>query len=145
MFFRPALLAVLLVSGTAAAAAAQSGEFPFRRFGSRTWVMPRFEMRPYRYSVRDNQRIRADVERARVRLMERSRELADRVRLRGFDSRGDLALRLRDRGLAMRDDARNRRMELRFRDMDRVRELRDRMDHFRLERPMIMRRHARTI
>jgi hypothetical protein len=103
-------------------------------------------MRPYRFSVRDNQRIRADAERTRVRLLERTRELADRVRLRGLESRGDLALRLRDRGLAMRDDARARRMELRFRDLDRVRErLRDRMDHLRLERPMIMRRHSRTI
>jgi hypothetical protein len=143
--FRQALLAAILVSGTAAAAAAQSDEFPFRRFGSRDWASPRFEMRPYRFSMRDNERVRARADRLRVRLEERSHDMADRARLRGFDSR-DLALRMRNRGLAMRDDMRRHQMEFRDRDMDRVRDrIRDRMDHFRFERPLIMRRHSRTI
>ena len=55
-------------------------------------------------------------------------------------------MRLRNRDFAMRDDARRRQMEFRFKDMDRIRDrIRDRMDHFRFERPLIMRRHSRTI
>jgi hypothetical protein len=126
--FRQALLAAILVSGTAAAAAAQSDEFPFRRFGSRDWASPRFEMRPYRFSMRDNERFRARADRLRVRLEERRDE------------------RMRNRAFAMRDDMRRHQMEFRDRDMDRVRDrIRDRMDHFRFERPLIMRRHSRTI
>jgi hypothetical protein len=143
--FRQALLAAILVSGTAAAVAAQSDEFPFRRFGSRDWVMPRFEVRPYRFSLRDNERFRERADRLRVRLEERRDELANRTRLREFDSR-DLALRMRNRAFAMRDDLRRHQMEFRDRDMDRVRDrIRDRMDHFRFERPLILRRHSRTI
>jgi hypothetical protein len=143
--FRQALLAAILVSGTAAAAAAQSDEFPFRRLGSRDWAFPRFEMRPYRFSMRDNERVRARVDRLRVRLEERSHDMADRARLRGFDSR-ELALRMQNRAFVMRDDMRRHQMEFRSRDMDRVRDrIRDRMDHFRFERPLIMRRHSRTI
>lgn len=136
MFKRPALLAALLVSGSAAVAVAQSDEFPFRRFGSRYRIeVPRDAFR-YRFSLRDNERFRVNAERAH--------SLAARARLRNFSAR-DLSMRLRNRGVAMRDQARRHQMEFRFRDLDRVRgRLRDRMDRFRFERPL-MRRHARTI
>jgi hypothetical protein len=145
MYFRQALLAAVLVSGTAVVATAQSDELPFRRFGSRTWIMPRLQVRPFRFSMRDNERLRAGLERMRFRLQGRNDELANRLRLREFGG-GDLALRLRDRGFAMHDNAMRHQMEYRFRDMDRMKlRMRDRMDHFRLERPMIMRRRSRTI
>ncbi|HEU5218494.1 MAG TPA: hypothetical protein VFU23_07535 [Gemmatimonadales bacterium] len=151
MLFRQAFLAAVLVSGTAAAAAAQSEEFPFRRFGSRAWIMPRLEMRPYRFSTRDADRIRVNTERLRARLEQRSHDLADRMRVRDFYSR-DLNLRLRNREFALRDDAPRRQMELRYRNDTRLREMqdrirervRDRVNYFRHE-PMYGRRHSRTI
>lgn len=117
MFFRQALLATLLVSGTAAVAAAQTGEFPFRRFSAREW-------RPNRFFYRDSDRLRAN---------------ADRMRLRDFDSR-DMAMRMRNRAFAMRDEARRSQMEFRYRDDGRLRErmreqMRGHIDRFRFNRP----------
>ena len=107
--------------------------------------MPRFEMRPYRFSMRDSERFRAGAERMRVRLHGRSDEPASRMRLRDFDSH-DMAMRMRNHAFAMRDDARRHQMGLRDKDMDRMGDrIRDRMDHFRFDRPMTMRRHSRAI
>ncbi len=145
MSLRQALFAAILASGTAATAAAQAEEFPFRRFAFRNRAVPRLDIRPYRFSIGGSDRIPANVERLRFRLQERNHDLANRVRLGEFSS-PDLTMRLRNRDFAMRDDARRRQMEFRFRDMDRIRDrIRDRMDHFRFERPLIMRRHSRTI
>lgn len=145
MFLRQALLAAILVSGTAAAAAAQSDEFPFRRFTSRHWESPRHDARSYRFSTRDLERLRAGAERMRVRLQERSHEMAGRMRHREFSPR-DMAMTMRNRGLAMRDEARRRQLEFRHRDMDRIQDrIRDRMDHYRFERPLFMRRYSRPI
>lgn len=144
MLLRQALLAAVLVSGTAAVAAAQSDEFPFRRFGSRSWVMPRFEVRPFRFDGRNMDRFRVDVDQIR----QRAREMAERSRLQGFYLR-DNAMRERNRTFAMRDMMRRNELNLRLRNRDLDRDLmrermRSRMD-FRFERPMIMRRHSRTI
>jgi hypothetical protein len=173
MLLRQALLAAILVSGTAAAAAAQSDEFPFRRFRTHAWDMPRGET--HRFFMRDNERFRDGAARMRFRIQERGHEMADRMRLRGFDGRDlamrmrnrefdgrdmamrmrnwefngrDIGMRMRNRGFALRDEARRNRTEFRFRDrdMDRMGErLRNRMDHFRFERPMMRHRRSATI
>ncbi len=142
MFFRQALLATLLVSGTAAVAAAQTGEFPFRRFSAREW-------RPNHFFFRDSDRLRANADRMRIRLQERGDEMGNRMRLRDFDSR-DMAMRMRNRAFAMRDDARRNQMEFRYRDDGRLRdrmreEMRGSMDRFRFDRPFRLRRRSGSI
>jgi hypothetical protein len=144
MLLRQALLAAILVSGTAAAAAAQSDQFPFRRFGMNHWSMPRFEGRSQRFFMRDNQRFRVGAERLRFRLQQRNHDLASRIRIRASDARG-MAMRMRDRGFAMRDQGRGNPMEFQFRGMNRMRDrIRSRMDHFQFRRPM-MERYSRPI
>jgi hypothetical protein len=141
MLARHALLVAVLVSGTATLASAQSDEFPFRRFGSRSWVMPRFEVRPFRFDSRNMERFQVNADRIR----QRAQEMAERARTRSFYLRDNL-MQQRNRAFAMRDEARRQQMELRLGDRDLMRErLRDRLYQFRLERPMIMRRHSRTI
>jgi hypothetical protein len=145
MFLRQALLASLLVSGTTAVAAAQTGEYPFRRFGSRDRIMLHPDVRTFRFSTRDRDRMRTAAERVRVRVQERSHDMANRMRLREFSTR-DFAMQMRNRGFALHDFARRHQFELRARDQELMRDrLKDRMNHFRFERPMIIRRHSRTI
>jgi hypothetical protein len=62
MFLRQTLLAALLVSGSTAVASAQTEEFPFRRFGSRDRIMLHPDVRTFRFSSRDMDRMRASAE-----------------------------------------------------------------------------------
>ena len=145
MLLRQALLVAILVSGTAAVVAAQTGEFPFRRFGPRDWARFRYDAHPYRFSLRDSDRFRAGVGRVRFRLQERGDELVNRMRLGDFYSR-DMAMRMRNRAFTMRDELRRHQTEYRYRDTNRIRErIRDRMDGFGFERSFAMRRRSGSI
>ena len=145
MFLRQTLLAALLVSGSTAVASAQTEEFPFRRFGSRDRIMQHPDVRTFRFSSRDMDRMRASAERMRVRFQERSHDMTNRMKLREFSGR-DFAMQLRNRKFALHDFARGHQFELRARDQELMRDrIRDRMKRFRFDRPMIIRRHSRTI
>jgi hypothetical protein len=134
MFLRPAMLALVLAVGTAAAASAQSDEYPFRRFRLRAAPQLRFSPdHSFRMKVRSESvpkvalwRSLASVERARER------------RLATLDRQ----LTLRNRAFDRIDRANQRKVELQFRGIDRAKV---RLDRFRLERPLRIKRHSRII
>lgn len=134
MLLRPTVFALVLVVGTAASAPAQSGEYPFRRF--------RLKAAPHlRLSLDNSFRVKTSAERIRKLAVERSHALAERARARQF-ANWDREFTLRNRALEMRDRADRRTLELRFRSMDRVQE---RLDRFKLDRPIRIKRHSRII
>jgi hypothetical protein len=129
---RPAIALAFLALTLAPAARAQDPVTPQDRSSDRVccgrfhFRMPRTSfraMRPMHFDRMD----RMDMGRFRMRALERSMARLDRGHGREF---------------AMRDRALGRRMELRERAMERMH---GRLDRMRLERPMRMRRHWRTI
>jgi hypothetical protein len=145
MLLRQALLAAVLVAGSAASVAAQSEEFPFRRFAPRHRITVRPDVHSFRFSLRDQHRFQQMSDRLRLRLQSRSWATADRIRLKEFSSR-DMAERFKSRAFTMRDKAGRRQMELHFRNMDKVQDrIRARMDKFRFEPRLKFHRHSRVI
>jgi hypothetical protein len=134
MALRPLMLALVLVAGAASASAAQSDEYPFRRF--RMPPMPQL-----RFSTGDFSRIRANTERIRKLAVDRSLNLAERARSRELAKWGR-EFSLRSRSFDLQDRAHRRALELQFRNLDR---LKDRFQRYEMVRPLRIKRHSRVI
>jgi hypothetical protein len=134
MFLRPTMLALVLVVGIAAAASAQSSEYPFRRFRLRTAPQPWV-------SLDNSFRMKIASQRVPKSAFWRTLAAAERARERQFANL-DRQLTLRNRAFDRVDRANRRQLELRFRAMDR---LQDRLDRFKLDRPLRIKRHSRII
>lgn len=134
MFFRPTVFALVLVVGTAAAATAQSDEYPFRRFRLRPTPSLRFSF-DHSFRMQD----RAD--RYRKLALDRSHKVAEKVRDRQLAKWGR-EFDLRNRAFDRIDRAKLREFEHKFRGMDRFG---DRFEHFKLDRPIRIKRHSRII
>jgi len=131
MLLRPTVLALALVVGAAAAAHAQSDEYPFRRF--------RLQAGPHlRFSFDKSFALKSSVELRKKLAVERSQELVERAR----DRQWDREFALRNRRFEIQDRAHQRALELQLRGMDRLKE---RFDHFKFERPIRIKRHSRII
>lgn len=131
MLLRPTVLALALVVGAAAAAPAQSNEYPFRRF--------RLQTTPHlRFSIDKSFGWKSGVELRKKLAVERSQALAERAR----DRQWEREFALRNRRFEMQDRAHQRALELQLRGMDRFKE---RFERFRFERPIRIKRHSRII
>ena len=131
MLLRPTVLALALVVGAAAAAPAQSDEYPFRRFRLKTTPHPRF-------FIDKSFEWKSGVELRKKLAVERSLELAERAR----DRQWEREFALQNRRFEMADRAHRRALELQLRGMDRFKE---RFEHFRFERPIRIKRQSRII
>jgi len=136
MLLRPTVLALALVVGAAAAAHAQSDEYPFRRF--RMHAEPRLRFSFDKFSFDRSFELKNRVELRKKLAVERSQALAERAR----DRQWDREFALRNRRFEMEDRAHRRALELQLRGMDRLKE---RVDHFKFERPIRIKRNSRII
>lgn len=134
MLLRPTVFALVLVIGTAADATAQSDEYLFRRF--------RLRPTPHLHFSFDNSfRLQDRVDRYRKLALDRSHKVAERLRDRELAKWGR-EFDLRKRAFDRIDRAKLREFEPKFRGLDRIKQ---RFEHFKLDRPIRIKRHSRII
>ena len=134
MLLRPTVLALALVVGAAAAAHAQSDEYPFRRFRIHSESRIRFSFDKFDRALELKNRVEV-----RKQLgLERSLALKERAR----DRQWEREFAQRNRRFEMQDRAHQRALELKLRGLDRFKE---RFDRFKFERPIRIKRNSRII
>jgi len=134
MLLRPTVLALALVVGAAAAAHAQSDEYPFRRFRIHAEPRLRFSFDKFDRALE----LKDKVEVRRKLGLERTLALRERAR----DRQWDREFALRNRRFEMQDRAHQRALELKLKGLDRFK---DRFDHFKFDRPIRIKRNSRII